>query len=315
MSNCLVCLDPVTAGEYHTACLRRLFGSDVAPALNLTDATVRTVALATLDRGAIPGMQPKISVGLVREHRLTLRVNAGGGRQYILKPQPDIAGLGEMPANEHLSMLIARRFGVLVPEFGLVRLDDGALAYIVERFDRRPDGRKVRQEDFAQLLGLRPGDKYEATGDDCIAVVKRYSGRAGADLVRLYERFVLAYWIGDGDMHAKNLSLLAGPDGRFSLSPAYDITCGALYTDVIPKASTLALPLAADTRPTRAAWLAFAERCGVPEKAAVAILRRPLDRLAEAEALLERSYLATRSHRAEYQDALRARADALLTER
>jgi serine/threonine-protein kinase HipA len=315
VSACLVCLDPVPSGDYHTVCLRRLYGSDAAPAIDLSESTLRTVALATLGHSALPGVQPKVSLGLVRDRRMTLRVNVGGRRQYIVKPQTRNVGLDSLPENEHLSMLIARLFGVLTPEFGLIRLNDGGLAYIVERFDRTRDGRKVRQEDFAQLLGVLPAHKYDATGDDCAAVLERYSGRARADLVRLFERYVLAYWIGDGDMHLKNLSLLAGPDDRHSLSPAYDIVCGAVYKD-FPQGSALALPLSpTDTRPDRAAWLRFAARCGVPDAAAVAILRRPTERLAAAEGLLERSLLPTRALRSDYRRALRARADALLTDR
>ena len=87
-ASCLICLRPVPLGEYHVTCLRRLYGSDTPPRIDLTEATLRTVALATLGRTVMPGVQPKISVGLVRDRRRTLRVEAGGGHQrFILKPQ------------------------------------------------------------------------------------------------------------------------------------------------------------------------------------------------------------------------------------
>lgn len=307
-ASCLICLRPVPSGEYHLLCLRALYDSDEPPLVDVTEATMRTVALATLGRTVMSGVQPKISLGLVRERRKTLRVEAVTGRRYILKPQN--RDFPALPENEHLSMQVARLFGVLVPGNGLIRLGDGSLAYIVERFDRLADGRKLRQEDFAQLAGLAPSEKYSSTGADCARIIERHSSRAGADLIRLFERFVLAYWVGDGDMHLKNLSLLAGADGRHSLSPAYDIVSTAVYKEY---SSSLALPLAPQDRlATKAAWLRFAEVCRVPPAAAAAIVRRPAERLPEAEAMVERSRLPTRAMRSDYGMCLRARADALV---
>jgi hypothetical protein len=40
-----------------------LYGSDVPPQIDLTDATIRTVALATAGQTTMSGVQPKISVG------------------------------------------------------------------------------------------------------------------------------------------------------------------------------------------------------------------------------------------------------------
>jgi serine/threonine-protein kinase HipA len=306
-TSCLVCLRSVPAGEYHVSCLRKLFGSDMPPAIDITEATLQTVALATLGHTVMSGAQPKVSLSLVRDRRRTLRIVAGGTQRYILKPQN--AEFPFLPENEHVSMQIARMFGILVPEHGLIRLADGSLAYIVERFDRASDGRKMRQEDFAQLAGIAPSEKYDLFGVDCAQIVERYSSRVRADLIRLFERFVLAWWVGDGDMHAKNLSLLAGPDGRHSLSPAYDITSLAVYKDY---SSGLALPLSSeDLHATRDAWLRFAEVCHLAPPVATSILCRPSERLAAALDLVGRSYLPTRAMRSAYCDCLRARAEAL----
>lgn len=304
---CLVCLRPTPETEYHVGCLRKLFGSDVPPAIDLTEATLQTVALATLGHTILPGVQPKVSLGLVRVRRKTLRISAGGEQRYILKPQN--AEFPSLPENEHVSMQIARLFGVLVPEHGLVRLAGGSLAYIVERFDRAPGGPKLRQEDFAQLAGVTTSQKYDLFGTDCAALVTLYSARARADLIRLFERFVLAWWVGDGDMHAKNLSLLAGPDGRHSLSPAYDIVSVAIYKDY---PSALALPLSPEDHLLGPdAWLRFAEVCQIAPPVAAAILRRPAERLEAALGLVSRSYLPTRAQKSDYSECLRVRAEML----
>lgn len=306
-SSCLVCLRTVPRGEYHVACLRRIFGADVPPAIDITEATLQAVALTTLGRTVMPGVQPKISLGLVRGRRRTLRIEAGARQRYILKPQN--ADFPAMPENEHLSMQMARRFGIQVPEHGLIRLLDGSLAYIVERFDRLPDGRKLRQEDFAQLAGLTTSAKYDLFASDCAGLVERFSSRARADLIRLFERFVLSWWIGDGDLHAKNLSLLTGLDGRHSISPAYDIVSSAVYKE---SSSALALPLAPeDVLLSAAGWARFAGTCRIPATVAAGILRRPAGQLAAAIELVDRSRLPTRALRSDYRECIAARAAAL----
>ena len=93
-------------------------------------------------------------------------------------------------------------------------------AYIVKRFDR--DGeRRIHIEDFAQIFGLYPGDKYGKISYRNIAhVIWRETGETG--LREFIARFVFNAAIGNGDMHAKNWSLIYR-DGRTpELSPGYD---------------------------------------------------------------------------------------------
>jgi len=303
-ASCLTCLRPVLGeGRHHPRCARRLFGSDVAPRLDLRESEMQTVALATIGRSSLAGVQRKISLGLHAERR-TLRFETSGGR-YILKPQA--AEFVALPENEHLTMELARQFGLAVPDTTLLELTDGTLAYVVTRFDRPPKGGKLRQEDFCQLRLLPPTSKYDGTAIDCASVIRLCSAEPGADLFRLFETFVFAFWIGNGDMHQKNLSLLADHEGRHLLSPVYDQVCTALYPGLD---SRLGLPLAADDRRTnRAAWLRFANACEIPERAAGRVLARPMASLRAAAATVERSYLPE-DLRARYRAVLEARAKA-----
>ena len=62
-----------------------------------------------------------------------------------------------MPANEHLSMQIARQvFGIETAENCLVFFKNGDPAYITKRFDVQEDGTKWAIEDFASLAGRTP---------------------------------------------------------------------------------------------------------------------------------------------------------------
>ena len=74
---------------------------------------------------------------------------------YILKPVPrnTAAELArDIPINEALTMDVASKvWGVKVAEHTLVELNDGEMAYLTKRFDRR-DGEKIRQEDIQPFV-------------------------------------------------------------------------------------------------------------------------------------------------------------------
>ena len=107
-------------------------------------------------RMSISGVQEKFSV-ILEKNKLRL-IQEGEHGKYILKP---ISGAGkrkdQMPANEHLTMQIARQvFGIDTAENALIFFQNGTPAYITKRFDSKEDGSKWAQEDFASLAGRTP---------------------------------------------------------------------------------------------------------------------------------------------------------------
>lgn len=303
--SCLTCLRPVNGGgRHHPRCARRLFGADVTPRLELRLAEIQTVALATVGRSSLAGVQRKLSLGL-HPARRTLQIETTGGR-FILKPQaPEFPAL---PENEHLTMELARRFGLTVPDTTLVELADGSLAYLIVRYDRPASGGKLRQEDFCQLRLLPPTQKYEGTALDCAAVIRRYSAEPMADLVRLFETFVFAYWVGNGDLHLKNLALAADAAGRHLLSPAYDQLSTALYPGLDAR---MALALSPDHRRTdRPAWLELASSLGIPMRAAERILGRTAMLQPRVAPIVAASHLPD-DLKVRYREGLRRRAATL----
>lgn len=175
-----------------------------------------------------------------------------------------------------------------VPACGLLRLRDGSLAYIVERFDRPRTGGKRRQEDFCQLAELSPKQKYEGSAELCVRLIRRFASEPGVATLALFRLLVFGWWTGNGDMHLKNLSLLTDDDGRHQLSPAYDLLCTRLVIADDP----LALPVnARKERLDRGTWLRFAEYARIPPNAAARALALPLLTLPRALDLCERSFL------------------------
>jgi len=282
---CRICLNDVPGDDdYHARCLRELFGTSKVPTLDVEVSKLHLAALEMVGHTSLSGIQKKIAVKLAAG-RATLRVAAEGGR-YILKPQTDT--YPSLPENEHVTTRLAQLAQIEVAPNGLVPLKDGSLAYVVRRFDRLPDGHKLRQEDFCQLAVKSPKEKYEGSGELCVKMLRKYASEPPVEILKLYRLLLFVWWSGNGDMHLKNFSLTTGHDGITRFTPAYDLLCTRL---VIPK-DILALPvLGKKDDLQRGSWRKFAEYCQLPVRAADRVLDKQTSILAEALRLIDRSFL------------------------
>ena len=140
--------------------------------------------------------------------------------------------------NEYSCMRLAEVAGIDVPEIRLVplhqvdglpniQLPDEPWAYAIKRFDRSPQGR-VHTEDFAQILGLYPIDKYQKVNYEQLAQVL-YQATKLSEAQQLAKRLLVNVLLGNGDAHLKNWSIIY-PDGiNPSLAPLYDVVFTAPY--------------------------------------------------------------------------------------
>jgi serine/threonine-protein kinase HipA len=188
-------------------------------------------------RFSLAGMQLKFSAlgNGTKGGGLTIPAEGVGGSWIVKFPSQQFSGV---PENEFSMMTLARMIGMDVPDIELIDLDAisgmpegiGELkgqALAVRRFDRTAEG-PVHTEDFAQVFGIFPEDKYKRASYANIGVViGTETGNAGtAEYIR---RLVFSALIGNGDMHLKNWSLIY-PDGRTAvLSPAYDLVSTIPY--------------------------------------------------------------------------------------
>ncbi|WP_082585890.1 type II toxin-antitoxin system HipA family toxin [Hydrogenophaga sp. Root209] len=190
------------------------------------------------DALSISGVQPKIGVNKDREGRFVGRTSQGEAAIIAKLPSSEYA---RMPQLESLSMSLARLAGVNVCEFELAPLsalsaphrydlgEEVAGEFLaVTRFDRDPGG-KVHFEDFAQVFGLPPEQKY-AESYVAIAAVLMSLPRCGQAAVHeLLRRIEVNELLGNADMHLKNLGLLYRDRRHAELAPAYDITSTLIY--------------------------------------------------------------------------------------
>jgi serine/threonine-protein kinase HipA len=201
-------------------------GTEAAAAAPITEVT------ASPGR-TISGVQRKLLV--IKDGAVFTPAGPTGFAPYIAKFNSESDRVGSLVRNEQLSLRwsaeLLGKDQISAFELGTVSvLNETAL--IVTRFDRTPDGGKLRLEDFAQILnkpGGRGGDgKYNASYEDVAGVIKRHSARPEIDLARFFRRLVVFALAGNCDAHLKNVSLLE-TDAGLRLSPAYDIVNTALY--------------------------------------------------------------------------------------
>ena len=226
---------------YSTACLRRIFqGRQVShilpyapPQSNDEDAEK---FIENRKRISISGVQEKLSL-LLDKNKLRL-TNKGEQGTYILKPIPrDVKNVDQVPANEHLTMQIARQvYGLQTAENAMIFFIEGEPAYITKRFDVRENGAKWGKEDFATLAGRTeenagPNFKYDYSYEALGELLKKYVPAWRVEIEKLYSLIVFNYLFSNGDAHLKNFSLLETPVGDYVLSPAYDLLNTRIHVD------------------------------------------------------------------------------------
>jgi serine/threonine-protein kinase HipA len=305
MTACLICLKPTKGGDYHPECSQSLFGTSALPKLDLDVGELYAVAAEMAGKMSISGVQEKVSVKLSADGA-RMEVAKSGGR-YILKPEP--MRHSALPQNEHLTMCLASLVGIETPPFGLTRLKDEAIAYVIKRFDRLDNGVKLAVEDFCQLSETRQKDKYKGSAEQCANILKKYASEPLVECHKLYKLLLFGWWVANGDMHLKNFSLITNPDDTRKLTPAYDLVSTKV---AMPKDDTLALPMdGRDKKFTRRDWLDFAKYCEIPPKAAERVLNVQVDALDEALEFVRRSYLPEPKRQA-YEKVLRERTAVLV---
>lgn len=214
----------------------RAVPADVAPE-NLTEVSEVAAAIPARFRVSLAGVQLKFSAlkNQGKKGGLTIAVSGEGGQWIVKLPSTSFANV---PENEYSIMTLAGRVGIDVPEVELLPLDSvdglppgveqlGTSAFAIRRFDRGADGR-VHIEDFAQVFGVYPDDKYDkASYRNILAVLADATDDQSVD--QFIRRLTFCVLVGNGDMHLKNWSLIY-PDGRHPiLSPAYDLLSTVAY--------------------------------------------------------------------------------------
>ncbi|MFA0960358.1 HipA domain-containing protein [Roseivirga sp. BDSF3-8] len=197
-------------------------------------------------RISISGVQVKYSLSL-EDNVLQLTKESG---QYILKPIPvgTFKYLDQTPANEHLTMQIAKQaFKLSVPPNALVYFNDKTPAYLVRRFDQTSDSKR-QQEDFAQIAQMTSEThgtnyKYDLSYEEIAGLIKQYIPTHRIEMEKFFRLILFNYIFSNGDAHLKNFSAIQSAQGDYVLTPVYDLLCTRIHS---PSESDMALTLFKD---------------------------------------------------------------------
>lgn len=132
--------------------------------------------------------------------------------------------------NEWLCSRIVSSLGLATAKCDIARFGD-AKVLVVERFDRRfaHDGQwvlRIPQEDFCQANGYSSSQKYEADGGPGIVSIMKFllgSQNPQRDREAFFKAQIVNWLLAAPDGHAKNYSVFIERQGRFHLTPMYDI--------------------------------------------------------------------------------------------
>ncbi len=306
---------------YSRTALKRIFDgkkvSHILPyAAPNSDEEADELFVNNLKGFSISGVQKKFSVLLEKnELRLT---HEGEQGTHILKPIPGVGKSPEqMPANEHLTMQIARQvFGIETAENALIFFENGAPAYITKRFDVRDDGAKWAQEDFASLAGLTPqthGEnyKYKANYLELFHLLKKYVPAYKVESPKLLKLIIFNYLMSNGDAHFKNFSLIEMSFGDFKLSPAYDLLNTRVHIEDRAFALNEGLLPPKETRgKIREQFIKLGEKAGVPIKVIHKTIIELTNNQDKVQQLISRSFLSEKKKR-NYEQAYLTRVNKL----
>lgn len=131
--------------------------------------------------------------------------------------------------NELVCLRLFSAFNIPSANVELLEMND-IRALAVERFDRRlsQDGSyflRLPYEDFCQAFGLSPTQKYESDGGIGIGdMMNKLLYSSNPNDRRQFMQTQFLFWLLAAiDGHAKNFSLAIEKQGRYHLSPVYDV--------------------------------------------------------------------------------------------
>jgi serine/threonine-protein kinase HipA len=119
---------------------------------------------------------------------------------------------------------------------------------------------------------------------------------------------LFSFVTGNADMHLKNFSLYA-PDGRWILSPAYDLVATSVVLPDDPDETALTLN-GKRRKLERTDFLAFAKSVGIHEKAAAGLTAKVAEACEHMPEIIERSEVMPPAAE-RYVEIVRARAERL----
>jgi serine/threonine-protein kinase HipA len=140
---------------------------------------------------------------------------SGAGDHGLVDPQ----GWG---AIEYAYARMARAAGVAMSESRLLE-EHGRRHFLTRRFDRPDGGGKLHMQSLGALEHVSYNEPGAYSYEQALILMRRL-GLDTPQVEEQYRRMVFNVVARNQDDHVKNIAFLMGRDGRWSLSPAFDLT-------------------------------------------------------------------------------------------
>ncbi|MBA3858399.1 MAG: type II toxin-antitoxin system HipA family toxin [Cyanobacteria bacterium PR.3.49] len=173
--------------------------------------------------GSPHGARPKILVNLDKMTNRISTADSGRGTPMLVK-FPAQGEHKEACAIEALYCRLAQASGIRMPECRYFDLDKKVSAFGIERFDR-VDNIRVPMHTAAGAAHV----DFRLPQLDYITLLRltKLMTNDLREVQRAFENCVFNVVFNNRDDHSKNFSFLMDRDGRWTLSPAYDLTYNA----------------------------------------------------------------------------------------
>ncbi len=122
---------------------------------------------------------------------------------------------------EYAYHLMARAAGITMTECRL--LEEGGRAHFMTRRFDRVEGRKIHMQSLCGIAHFDFNMAGAYSYEQAFAVMRRLR-MSRADAIQLYRRMLFNVMARNLDDHTKNIAFLMDRDGRWRLSPAFDLT-------------------------------------------------------------------------------------------
>jgi serine/threonine-protein kinase HipA len=191
------------------------------------DSSIETLMNIRESVSPVGGGRPKMLVQYnydTRNIRLNKKDLHNGHKRAIIKFDEiyDYVGSIGLTKLEYIFMTMAKEIGINTAEFKLIN-EGKAEHLLIKRFDRDENDEKVHMCTAAGLMHVDISI-IKAISYEQLFILTRKVCKSQEDVKELFKRMILNILAFNFDDHAKNFSYLMDRNGKWTLSPAYDIT-------------------------------------------------------------------------------------------
>jgi len=195
--------------------------------LERDDSSIETLMNIRESVSPVGGGRPKMLVQYnydTQEIRLNKKELHNGHKRAIIKFDEIYEYMGSIGLTklEYIFMTMAKEIGINTAEFQLIN-EGEANHLLIKRFDRDDNDEKLHMCTASGLMHIDISI-IKATSYEHLFMLTRKVCKSQEDVEELFKRMILNILAFNFDDHAKNFAYLMDKNGKWNLSPAYDIT-------------------------------------------------------------------------------------------